>query len=100
VDIREPLDDHLLACVDRQLEFSDLIGGAGYSVDLQENSVSFVGRRELRVGLIGSAAPRPGTWLWEWASEWAWANPTSYPAPAKGASVSDTRCSRSGSTCI
>jgi hypothetical protein len=95
VDIREPLNDHLLACVDRQLEFSDLIGGAGYSVDLQDD---FVGRRELRVGLIGSAAPGPGTWLWEWA--WAWANPTSYPAPARRASVSDTRCSRSGSTCI
>jgi hypothetical protein len=65
VDIRELLDDHLLACVDRQLAFSDLIGGAGYSVDLQDGSVSFVGRRELRVGLIGSAAPEPGTWLWE-----------------------------------
>ena len=61
MDIRELLDDHLLACVDRQLAFSDLIGGAGYSVDLQDDSVAFVGRRELCVGLIGSAAPGPGT---------------------------------------
>jgi hypothetical protein len=75
VDIRELLDDHLLACFDRQLAFSDLIGDAGYSVDLQEGSVSFAGGRKLRVGLIGSAAPGPSTWLW------AWANPTSYPAP-------------------
>jgi hypothetical protein len=75
VDIRALLDDHLLACVVRQLAFSDLIGCACYSVDLQEGSVSFVGGRELRVGLIGSAAPEPGTWLC------AWANPTSYPAP-------------------
>jgi hypothetical protein len=59
------VDDHLLACVNRQLEFSDLIGGAGYSVDLQDGSVSFVGRRRLRVGLIGSAAPEPGTCLRE-----------------------------------
>jgi hypothetical protein len=60
VDIRELLDDHLLACVVRQLAFSDLIGGGCYSVDLQEGSVSFfVGGRELRVGLIGSAAPNP-----------------------------------------
>lgn len=75
MDIRELLDDHLLACVERQLAFSELIGGARYSVNLNDGSVSFVGGRELRVGLIGSAAPGPGTWLW------GWANPTSYPDP-------------------
>jgi hypothetical protein len=63
--IREPLDDHMLAGGDRQLEFSDLIGRAGYSVSLQAAGVGV-------------------------------AQPDVLPDPAKGASVSDTRCSRSG----
>lgn len=84
MDIRDLLDDHLLACIDRQLAFADLIDGTGYSVDLHEGSVSFADGRNLRVGLIGSAAPGPGTWLW------AWANPTPYPAPVLEA-IEDVR---------
>jgi hypothetical protein len=75
VDIRELIDDHVLVCVDRQLAFSDLIGSPAYSVDLETGTVTFEGGPTLPVGLIGSAAPGPGTWLW------AWANPMAYPEP-------------------
>jgi hypothetical protein len=75
VDIRELLDDHVLACVDRQLAFTDFVGTAAYAVDLQQGTVTFTGGPTLRVGLLGSAAPGPRSWLW------GWANPGGYPAP-------------------
>jgi hypothetical protein len=75
VDLTEIVDDHVLACVDRQMAFSDLLGTGAWSVDLEEGAVTFADGSRLRVGLLGSAAPGPNSWLW------GWANPASYPAP-------------------
>jgi hypothetical protein len=73
VDIQELLDDHLLACVDRQMAFGDVLGTSGYAVDLHEGVVTMGDGLRLRVGLLGTAAPGPRSWMW------AWANPTPYP---------------------
>jgi integrase len=85
------------AATDNPCDPTVIIGRTGYSTHRRRRMhltrLGCVGGRELRVGLIGSAGPGPGTWLR------AWANPTSYLPPAKRASASDTRCSRSGSSC-
>ncbi|MEJ2870135.1 DUF6882 domain-containing protein [Actinomycetospora sp. OC33-EN08] len=73
MDVRELLDDHVFACVDRQMAFQEVIGDSGsYQVDLHEGRVRFTTGLDLGVGLLGSAAPGPRSWLW------AWANPTAY----------------------
>jgi hypothetical protein len=42
-------------------------------VDLMTGVAQLSSGVDLHVGLLGSAAPGPGTWLW------GWANPSSYP---------------------
>jgi hypothetical protein len=81
VDIDALLDTHMLAAVERQLAFADVIGEQAYQVDLQEGTVRFAGGLALPVGLIGSAAPGPGTWMW------AWANPMGYAEPIIASSL-------------
>lgn len=73
MDVTALIDDHMLACIERQLAFAEVIGQQAYEVDLQRGLVRFAEGLELDVGLLGSAAPGPNSWLW------GWANPTGYP---------------------
>ncbi|WP_157260688.1 DUF6882 domain-containing protein [Patulibacter minatonensis] len=74
MDVRELVDHHALAAIERQMVFADILGDQRYAVDLQAGTVVIGDDLELQVGLLGSAAPGPGTWLW------GWANPGGYPA--------------------
>lgn len=54
------------AAIERQNKFGELIGGAGWNVDLKNRRIIF-GEKEFDCGIIGSESFTENTWLWGWA---------------------------------
>lgn len=72
------MDDAALISLEHQLRMVDVVGMAGWSMDLAEPRFDLLGEERTLstsdVQLLGSAAPGPQSWLW------AWANPAGYRA--------------------
>lgn len=77
----ELLDDAALLSFEHQLRLAEVLGDHSWRVDLAAQVFGFTGARPrtcTRFHLIGSAAPKPRSWLW------GWANPTGYAKPLLG----------------
>jgi hypothetical protein len=68
MNVQELVDHHALAAIERQMVFADILGDRRYAIDLETGTATIGDDLEVRVGLLGSAAPGPGTWLWGWAN--------------------------------
>jgi hypothetical protein len=65
-------DAGVFLSLEHQLHLADVLGEHSWEVDLGVPSFSVTGDRPLTctaMHLLGSAAPRPRSWLWSWANE-------------------------------
>jgi hypothetical protein len=79
------MDDAALLSLEHQLRMIDLVGNAGWAMDLVEPRFDLIGEERTLtctdVQLLGSAAPGPQSWLWSWA------NPAGYRADVLSAAL-------------
>lgn len=66
--LRDLLADHVAAGVERQNRLAEVIGDAGWSVDVPGQRLEFDHGVTYPVDLVGSAAEDRGSWMWAWAN--------------------------------
>ena len=62
------LSRHAGAAMWRQLALSDIVGDAGWGIDMGEGRLT-IGDHAFPIQLLGSEAEGDRTWLWAWANE-------------------------------
>lgn len=61
-------EDHAAASLEKQLALADLIGEAGWQLDLALGTISFGATLSFPVQILGSESQYSNTWLWAWAN--------------------------------
>lgn len=61
-------DRRAATALDRQLDFTERLGGAAWRYELATGVLTLAGGVEYRAGLLGTESVREGVWLWGWAN--------------------------------
>lgn len=69
MDFAQLLTEHGAASLDKQHCLAELIGKAGWQLDVPKGEITFGGRQTYPVQILGSEAEAAGTWLWSWAND-------------------------------
>jgi uncharacterized protein DUF6882 len=62
------LGEHAGASMAKQLALVELLGDAGWTVDLAAGTADFGGGHRYPIQLLGTESTVSGTWLWSWAN--------------------------------
>lgn len=61
-------EEHAAASLDKQFALSEVIGDAGWQLDLDTGTISFGPTLTFPIQILGTVSEYSNTWLWSWAN--------------------------------